>query len=153
MIREAGSPNEVAAARALFLEYGQSLGFSLCFQDFDAELAGLPGAYAPSRGRLLLAAEEGQPAGCVAVRPLAPRVCEMKRLYVRPAFRARGLGRGLAERIIEEARAIGYDRMLLDTVPQMQVAQKLYEQLGFRDVPMYTENPVPGARCMALRLR
>src|ERR1700719_2168717 len=110
-VLQAHSPAEIEQVRKLFLEYAQSLGFSLCFQNFDKELADLPGDYAPPQGRLLLAEYDGQLAGCVALHALAPSVCEMKRLYLRPDFRGKGLGRALAERIVAEARQIGYRRM------------------------------------------
>jgi carbonic anhydrase len=151
-IRQAAGDDDVARARELFLEYGASLGFSLCFQDFDAELARLPGEYAPPDGRLLLATYDGALAGCVALRRWADASCEMKRLYVRPAFRGTGLGRALAERVIAEGRAAGYARMLLDTVPTMTAALALYHAHGFRDVAAYRANPVPGATFMALDL-
>jgi putative acetyltransferase len=142
----------VPAVRELFLEYAQSLGFELCFQSFDQELAELPGAYAPPRGRLLLALVGGLPAGCVALRPQGADACEMKRLYVRPAQRGSGLGRALVERVVGEARSAGYRCMRLDTVPAMQEAQALYRALGFRDIAAYTANPVPGARFLELTL-
>ncbi|HYE95733.1 MAG TPA: GNAT family N-acetyltransferase [Rubricoccaceae bacterium] len=152
-VAPAATPRDVATARTLFLEYARSLGFSLCFQGFDAELAGLPGAYAPPAGRLLLARVDRRVAGCIALRPTNEAgVCEMKRLYVRPAFRGYGVGRALAERLLDEARAIGYTRMRLDTTPAMQTAQRLYEALGFRDVEPYYPNPLPGVRYMALAL-
>jgi ribosomal protein S18 acetylase RimI-like enzyme len=138
--------------RPLFEEYAASLGEDLCFQDFDQELASLPGHYAPPRGRLLLARWNREPAGCVALRPLVPDVCEMKRLFVRPAHRGRGLGRILAERIIREAGEAGYSTMRLDSLPSMEAALQLYRELGFRDVPAYRDNPVPGARFLELRL-
>ena len=121
------SPTQISQARELFLEYAQSLGFSLCFQNFDKELAGLPGDYAPPEGRLLLVDYEGQLAGCVALHKLEPEICEMKRLYLRPQFRGKGLGRILADRIIAEAHQIGYRRMRLDTVePVMKDAVAMY---------------------------
>src|ERR1700691_5202239 len=113
---QAETPAQIAQARELFLEYAQSLGFSLCFQNFDQELADLPGDYAPPEGRLLLAEYAGQLAGCVALHKLDSAICEMKRLYLRPQFRGKGLGRLLAEKIIAEARQIGYERMRLDSV-------------------------------------
>src|SRR5947208_1872470 len=115
-LEQAETPEQIALSRTLFQEYGASLGFSLCFQNFDKELAGLPGDYAPPDGRLLLAECEGQPAGCIALHKLEDGISEMKRLYLRPQFRGKGLGRALADHIIAEARRIGYKRMRLDTV-------------------------------------
>lgn len=150
-VRQAESPDQIAAIRELFLEYAQSLGFSLCFQSFDKELAELPGDYAPPQGRLLLATHEAAAAGCVALYKLHPEVCEMKRLYVRPLFRGKGLGRALAERIIADARQIGYQRLRLDTVePMMPAAVAMYRQLGFREIAPYRENPIAGALYMEL---
>lgn len=137
---------EIERVRALFREYEQSLGVDLCFQGFAQELASLPGAYAPPRGRLLLALDGAEPVGCVALRPLGDDVCEMKRLYLRPTLRGRGAGRQLAERIIAEARAIGYRAMRLDTLPAMKDAIAMYERLGFRPIAPYYANPVPGTR-------
>lgn len=139
--------------RELFLEYAQSLGFSLCFQSFDRELAELPGDYAPPQGRLLLAEWDGEAAGCVALHPLDSQTCEMKRLYLRPPYRGKGLGRTLVQRVIDAARAIGYLRMRLDTVePLMKDAVALYRRFGFRDIPPYRENPIPGAMYLELEL-
>src|SRR5271166_3717950 len=150
---QAESPAQIAQARELFLEYAQSLGFSLCFQNFDKELAGLPGDYAPPEGRLLLAEREGQLAGCVALRKLEPGICEMKRLYLRPQFRGKGLGRALAERIIGEARQIGFQRMRLDTVePVMKDAVAMYRKLGFKQIAPYCANRIAGALYMELDL-
>ena len=146
------SQAELAACRDLMVEYQRGLGVSLCFQGFDRELASLPGDYAPPRGRLYLALAGGKPVGCAALRPLFHRDAEMKRLYVRPAMRGSGLGRALALRIIEEARALGYEAVKLDTLPQMKAAQRLYEALGFRDTAPYNDNPVAGVRFMALGL-
>jgi putative acetyltransferase len=144
---------QVAQTRELFLEYAESLGFSLCFQNFDQELASLPGDYAPPDGRLLLAEYEGQLAGCVALHKLEPEICEMKRLYLRAKFRDKGLGRALAETIIAEARAIGYRRMRLDTVePAMKDAVAMYRRLGFKEIPPYRANPIAGALYMELQL-
>ena len=150
---QAESDAEIAQTRDLFLEYAKSLGFSLCFQNFDQELAGLPGDYAPPDGRLLLAEYEGQLAGCVALHKLEPEICEMKRLYLRTRFRGKGLGRALAETIIAEARGIGYRRMRLDTVePVMKDAVAMYRQLGFKEIPPYRVNPIAGALYMELQL-
>ena len=151
-VAEARTAPDVAACRALFAEYGRGLGVSLDFQDFPAELAALPGAYAPPRGRLFIARIAGEPAGCVALRPLAAAECEMKRLYVRAEARGSGLGEALARRAIESARAIGYSRMRLDTLAAMAPAQALYSRLGFRDTAPYNDNPIPGTRFMALDL-
>lgn len=148
VIRAADAPADVAIARALFEEYQESLGFSLCFQNFDEELATLPGAYAPPEGRLLLAFAAGEPAGCIALRKIGDGVCEMKRLWVKPAFRGTGLGRRLAEALLAEARGIGYRRVRLDTLPSMRAAQALYEALGFRDIPAYNDHPIEGTRFM-----
>jgi GNAT superfamily N-acetyltransferase len=151
---QAESAAQIVLARELFLEYAESLGFSLCFQGFDKELAGLPGEYAPPEGRLLLAEYEGRLAGCVALHKLEAGICEMKRLYLRPEFRGKGLGRALAERIIAEARLIGYRHMRLDTVePVMRDAVAMYRKLGFREVAPYRANPIAGAMYMELELR
>ncbi len=150
---QAESPERIAQARELFLEYAQSLGFSLCFQNFDKELAELPGDYSPPAGRLLLAEFEGQLAACVALHKLDSGICEMKRLYLRPQFRGHSLGRVLAERIIAEARQIGYQRMRLDTVePVMKDAVAMYRKLGFREIAPYCANPMAGAIYMELEL-
>ena len=152
-IVSAATPAHIEQARVLFLEYAQSLGFSLCFQSFDKELAGLPGDYAPPDGRLLLAMVEGKPAGCVALHKIDGDTCEMKRLYLRPQCRGTGAGRMLAERIISEAVTIGYKRMRLDTVAgKMDAAIFLSRRLGFREIPPYRENPIPGALYMELTL-
>jgi ribosomal protein S18 acetylase RimI-like enzyme len=150
---QAESPGQITQARELFLEYAQSLGFSLCFQNFDQELARLPGDYAPPEGRLLLAEYEGQVAGCVALHRLEERICEMKRLYLRPLLRGKGIGRALADRIIAEGRQIGYQRMRLDTVePVMKDAVEMYRKLGFREIAPYRANPIAGALYMELQL-
>ncbi len=150
---QAASAEQVAQARELFLEYANWLGFSLCFQNFDRELAELPGKYAPPKGRLLLAQQNGETAGCVALRPILDGACEMKRLYVRPAFRGLGLGRALAVRIVEEARALGYERVLLDTLPdKMAGAIRVYRALGFNEVAPYYQTPDQGFLFMELKL-
>jgi len=150
---QTSTPEHIANARELFLEYAQSLGFSLCFQNFDKELAGLPGDYAPPEGRLLLTEYEGDLAGCVALHKLDTDICEMKRLYLRPQFRGKGMGRVVAERIIAEARQIGYQRMRLDTVePVMKDAVAMYRRLGFKDIAPYRPNPIAGAMYMELEL-
>jgi putative acetyltransferase len=151
-IRHAHAGKALAAARQLFEEYAASLDISLCFQGFDEELSSLPGAYAPPRGRLLLACRDDESTGCVALRPLEPDTCEMKRLYVRPAYRSGGAGRLLAERIIREAATAGYRRMRLDTLPTMEAALALYRRLGFREIAPYTANPVKGAVFLELQL-
>lgn len=139
--------------RAMFLEYASSLGFKLCFQNFDKELADLPGTYGLPKGRLLLCEIGGTPAGCVALKPLEDKVCEMKRLFVRPEFRGRKLGEYLARHIIEEARAIGYTAMRLDTIRgTMDQAIHLYQFLGFKEILPYYENPIPNALYMQLEL-
>jgi ribosomal protein S18 acetylase RimI-like enzyme len=154
-IRPVITPSDIVEARLLFQEYGASLGFDLCFQGFDAELQGLPGDYAPPRGTLLLAMQppDDRPLGCIALRPLEAGICEMKRLYVRPEARGLGVGRRLVEAVLAEARLRGYSRMRLDTVPSMRAAISLYESLGFRDIPPYRENPVPGTRWLEVGLK
>ena len=150
---QAASPQQIAQARELFVEYAQSLGFSLCFQNFDKELADLPGDYAPPDGRLRLAEYEGQLAACVALHKLDAEICEMKRLYLRPQFRGKGLGRILAHRIIADARQIGYRRMRLDTVePVMKDAVAMYRKFGFKEIPAYRPNPNAGTLYMELEL-
>jgi putative acetyltransferase len=146
-------PEHIEQARSLFLEYGKSLGFSLCFQSFDEELKGLPGAYGPPGGRLLLARYQDHAAGCVAVRKLEAGICEMKRLYVRPDDRGLGLGRMLVERVIAEARDIGYQRMRLDTVESaMKDAIALYRKMGFKEIAPYSNIPIESALWMELVL-
>jgi putative acetyltransferase len=148
----AESDEDVARAKALFLEYAASLDFKLCFQDFERELASLPGDYAAPAGRLLIALGEGDAVGCVALRPLEADVCEIKRLYVRPEARGRGTGRALADKIIGEARLIGYKRMRLDAIRTMTAAVRLYESLGFREIEPYRFNPISDAVYMELSL-
>ena len=151
-IRAADSKSDWVTARELFEEYAASLGFDLSFQDFDREVASLPGDYASPRGVVLLALDGSAAAGCIALRPLAAETCEMKRLYVRPSHRGTGLGKRLAEAILAEARALGYRRMRLDTVPGMEAAIALYRALGFRDIEPYRANPIPGALFMEREL-
>ena len=152
-IRIAESPDDIAEIRKLFLEYAEWLGFSLCFQGFEQELATLPGKYAAPEGRLLLAHCDGAIAGCAALRPIAPGVCEMKRLYVRSQFRGHGLGLKLATHLIAEAQSIGYELMRLDTIPdKMPEAYRMYRQLGFYEIPAYCDNPQPHPCYMELRL-
>jgi putative acetyltransferase len=152
-IYQARSSDELLQARALFEEYAASLGIDLCFQGFEEELATLPGYYARPDGRLLLASWHTALAGCVALRRLERDVCEMKRLYVRPPFRALGIGRSLAERIIEEAGQAGYTRMRLDSLPTMAAATTLYRQLGFHEIPPYRDNRVRGTVFLELQLK
>jgi GNAT superfamily N-acetyltransferase len=150
---QANSKENVQQARTLFEEYAAWLGLDLCFQNFDNELAELPGKYAPPSGRLLLAFVDDQLAGCVALRKIDEGVCEMKRLFVRKDFRGQGLGRKLTEAIIEEARRIGYQQMRLDTLPsKMQTAVGVYRSLGFKEIGPYYSNPVAGATFMELAL-
>lgn len=148
---------DLAAARGLFREYAEQLGVDLDFQGFDAELAELPGDYAAPRGTLLLARVGGEAAGCCALRPIDDvdyaNAAEMKRLYVRKAFRGFGLGRQLAEAILAAAVALGYDCVLLDTLDEMESARALYEDLGFEDIPPYYHNPLPGAHYLKVDLR
>jgi ribosomal protein S18 acetylase RimI-like enzyme len=156
-IEQASSAAQIALARELFREYAAALHVDLCFQNFDRELQDLPGKYAPPAGRLLLAyhnddAASERIAGCGALRPLDSEICEMKRLYVRPEFRGHGVGRALTMALIRAAQEIGYRSMRLDTLPEMQQAQKLYAQLGFREIAPYCENPVEGVRYLELDL-
>jgi putative acetyltransferase len=153
-LTQATTHSELDQARELFKEYEASLGISLCFQSFDQELANLPGDYAPPRGRLLLAREFDQLVGCVAMRPVDPTKCEMKRLFLRPAYRSRGLGRVLVEAIIEEARKIGYTHMRLDTIAdRMGRAVELYKSMGFVEIEPYYQSPVDTTKFMELDLR
>jgi putative acetyltransferase len=152
IVRAEGA-GDLALVRRLFAEYAASLEVDLAFQGFAEELAGLPGAYAGPAGGLLLGFDGEEPAGCVAFRSLEPGVSEMKRLYVRPSARGAGWGRRLAERAVNEARAAGYERMRLDTLPSMRAALALYIGMGFREIPAYRHNPVAGARFLELDLR
>ncbi|MES2583774.1 MAG: GNAT family N-acetyltransferase [Pseudomonadota bacterium] len=150
------SASELDAVRSLFVEYAGTLNVDLCFQNFNTELATLPGEYAAPRGGLLLATVDGELAGCCAMRPLDavdyPNACEMKRLYVRPAYRGLQLGRTLAENILETARVAGYDCILLDTLNDMEAARALYQELGFEDIPPYYYNPIAGAHYLKAEL-
>ena len=150
------SPALLDATRELFTEYAQALGIDLCFQNFEAELAGLPGDYAAPQGCLLLAFVDGELAGCGGLRPLGDvdyaNACEMKRLYVRRAFRRFGLGRLLTQALIDGALQAGYSVMLLDTLDDMEAARGLYESLGFVEVPPYYFNPIPGAHYLKVEL-
>ena len=143
----------LAQARILLLEYAESLDVDLAFQNFDRELAEFPGNYLPPAGALILASRDGDLAGSVAMRRLDAETCEMKRLYVRPAYRGFGVGRELADAVIDSAKSAGYSRMRLDTLLGMGDAQRLYGILGFREIPAYYENPIPGSRYMELDLR
>jgi GNAT superfamily N-acetyltransferase len=150
-IRQAESPADIAHARDLFQEYAAWLNIDLCFQNFDEELATLPGKYAPPRGRLFLAGDD--PVGCIALRPLEEAgIGEVKRLYVRPAARGTGLGRALVESVLTHARDIGYRELRLDTADWMRDAVRLYERLGFLECSPYYHNPMPGAVYMSLVL-
>jgi GNAT superfamily N-acetyltransferase len=152
-ITQATTHHDIQQARQLFEEYAAGLGISLCFQNFDQELANLPGDYAPPAGRLLLAREFDQLVGCIALRPIGPTACEMKRLFIRPEYRSKGLGRVMVEAIIEEARQIGYTQMRLDTLPgRMDRAIELYRSIGFIEIAPYYENPVDSATFMELDL-
>ncbi|MEM2839495.1 MAG: GNAT family N-acetyltransferase [Thermoplasmata archaeon] len=148
----ARSRGEIEEIRKLFLEYAKSLDFDLCFQDFDRELRELPGEYAEPHGRLILAKYDGKCVGCVGLRKLQADICEMKRLYVKPGYRGRGIGKELARRIIAEARAIGYRKMRLDTISDMIEAIALYKSLGFNEIGPYRPNPIEGAKYFELRL-
>lgn len=148
------SPADIPEVRELFREYANWLGVDLCFQGFEGELAGLPGDYAPPRGALFIArSPSGAAAGCIALRPFDAKTGEVKRLYVRPAFRGTGLGARLAAKVLEAARAAGYQRLVLDTLDRMGDAVRLYGKLGFRQIPPYYNNPIPGALYFELLIR
>ncbi len=147
---------ELTLVRALFAEYARSLNIDLCFQNFEAELQALPGDYAPPRGALMLARAGSELVGCCALRPLDtvdyPNACEMKRLYVRPALRGDGVGRRLAEAVMEAAQQAGYAFILLDTLSEMETARAMYQDLGFTEIPPYYYNPIEGAHYLMARL-
>lgn len=155
-LREAESQGDLLAVRELFLDYQADIGIDLCFQGFADELAGLPGEYAPPTGALLLALVDGAPAGCVALRPMPNtdhlNACEMKRLFVRRAFRGFGLGRLLVERIMTQGHLAGYTTMLLDTLSDMETARALYQEAGFVEIAPYYHNPLPGAHYLKAEL-
>lgn len=151
-ISTAASPRDLDEVRTLFREYAGLVAEALCFQGFEEEFAGLPGAYAPPGGALLLARDNGVATGCVALRRIDQRTAEMKRMYVRQAGRRGGLGRRLALAVIEEARRLGYRRIVLDTLPKLAAAIALYRDLGFRECPPYLRAPTPGALCFELSL-
>lgn len=155
-LRPALFPDDASTVRGLFLDYQASIGIDLGFQDFDAELAELPGPYAAPTGNLVLACIDGEPAGCCALRPLYNtdhlNACEMKRLFVRPAFRGFGLGRLLVERVLSEGQLAGYTTMLLDTLSDMETARALYQEVGFVEVAPYYHNPIPGAHYLKVDL-
>lgn len=153
MIELATSEPYLSHVREIFREYQSSLDIDLCFQDFEHELAALPGKYAPPEGRIYLAFVDGEAAGCIAMRPLQAGQCEMKRLYVRTRFRGQNLARILANRVIDAAREIGYTEMFLDTLSTMTAAQTLYLSLGFKPTSAYCFNPVPGCVYMKLDLQ
>lgn len=153
-IAEATTDDDIEHVRRLFRAYADWLDVDLCFQDFDAELAGLPGKYAPPHGRLLLARAGGEIAGCVGLRPLEDGICEMKRLWIEPGFAGRGIGRGLAVAIVDAGAALGYGTMRLDTMPgRLRAAGHIYETLGFKKVPDYYHNPLDGVMMYELALR
>lgn len=148
----ATTPGQLDAVRELLREYQASIGVDLCFQGFEHEVRDLPGQYSPPGGRLLLAIRGGVEVGCVAMRAIDDRRCEMKRLFVRPGYRGSGLGTMLVETILSEARAIGYAEVVLDTLPTMDEARRLYQKFGFGDIAAYDANPIPGTRYLGKSL-
>ncbi len=151
-IIDASIPERIPSVRELFQEFAREIKIDLCFQNFAQELRDLPGKYAPPNGRLLLALDSGEPGGCIALRPFAEGICELKRMYVRPKFRGRHVARRLAEAHIEAARLVGYRKVMLDTLLTMHAAIALYRSLGFRDTAEYYHNPLPGVLYMELNL-
>ena len=153
-ILEVTAPEEINEVRSLFLEYANWLDFSLCFQGFDKELAELPGKYSPPHGRLYLAISEGRYAGCIGLRRFDDGICEMKRLYVRPEFRGLSIGNGLIQKIIADAKVIGYEKMRLDTIKErMGKAVEIYREFGFVEIDAYYDNPNPHTLYMELDLK
>jgi ribosomal protein S18 acetylase RimI-like enzyme len=151
-IVRANTDELIAEAKKLFLEYAESLGFDLCFQNFDTELDSFPVQYSPPRGDLFLALSEGQPIGCVGVRFFEEGTCETKRLYVKPNFRGNNAGTELSKAAIKAGKALGYERMRLDTLPSMEIANRLYKSLGFVEIEPYRHNPLEGAIYLELNL-
>jgi putative acetyltransferase len=152
LLTQAQSVEEIEIIRALLREYQRALGIDLSFQGFEAELHALPGSYAPPSGRLLLALHTGAPVGCIALQRISASRAEMKRLYVPPSARGLGVGRQLVMKILDDARAIGYTEVVLDTLPNMIEAQRLYQQLGFHDILPYRPNPIAGTRYLGRKL-
>jgi ribosomal protein S18 acetylase RimI-like enzyme len=152
-IVQANTDELIAKAKELFQEYAESLGFDLCFQNFNAELDSFPKHYSPPTGCLFLALSQSQPIGCVGLRYFEKGICEMKRLYVRPNFRGKNVGRGLVEAAIKAGKTLGYERMRLDTLPSMEIANQLYKSLGFVEIGPYRHNPIEGALYLELRLK
>ena len=142
----------IREVKQLFAEYTETLGFDLDFQDYDDEIAHLPGDYTPPSGRLYLALYDGAIAGCIALRKLTPTVCEMKRMYVKPMYRCKGVGKNMALKVLDDARHIGYEKMRLDTIDTMHAAIALYRRLGFKSIPAYRKNPIEGACYFELTL-
>jgi ribosomal protein S18 acetylase RimI-like enzyme len=151
-IAHAATQEQIGNVRELFVEYAHSPNVDLCFENLEKEMNELPGVYAPPHGSLLLAADGKKIAGCVALKKIDDRVCEMKRLYVRDEFRGKGIGKKLAQHIADEARKIGYERLRLDTLPSMKEAISLYRSLGFEEIPAYRDLPVPGSLFMQVKL-
>ena len=151
-VRPVLTSQDIDVIHHLFQQYADALGFDLAFQDFNMEMKELPGEYSPPRGRLYIAYWQEAVAGCIALRPIDPQVGEMKRMYVRPEYRGKGIGSALAQTLINDARKIGYERIRLDTVPSMKIARHIYEGLGFKEIPAYRYNPLPGAIYMELEL-
>lgn len=152
VLRHVTGPEQLEDVRQLFLEYADTLDIDLCFQNFDEEVKSLPGKYSPPDGELIIALVDGKCAGCIAVRKISERICEMKRLYVRDKYRGLGTGKKLVSEIIETAKNHGYEFMRLDTLPSMKSAQNMYTAFGFYDIEPYVYNPIEGVRYMELKL-